>query len=151
IFLGHSFGGKIAALLVLDFQKAQLILLSNSGILAKKSFKVRFKIILFKFLKKLGLGRFYRYFASKDGANLNPLMYQTFKNVVDEDLSQTFAKIDNKSLIFWGIDDKATPLKSGEAMHKLIKTSEFYPLEGDHFFFLKHSLFIANKIKGNQC
>ncbi|HEG3182468.1 TPA: alpha/beta hydrolase [Campylobacter coli] len=151
IFLGHSFGGKIAALLVLDFQKAQLVLLSNSGILAKKSFKVRFKIMLFKFLKKLGLGRFYRYFASKDGANLNSLMYQTFKNVVDEDLSQTFAKIDNKSLIFWGIDDKATPLKSGEAMHKLIKNSEFYPLEGDHFFFLKHSLFIANKIKENQC
>ncbi|EIL3899724.1 alpha/beta hydrolase, partial [Campylobacter coli] len=27
----------------------------------------------------------------------------------------------------------------------------FYPLEGDHFFFLKHSLFIANKIKENQC
>lgn len=151
IFLGHSFGGKIAALLVLDFQKAQLVLLSNSGILAKKSFKVRFKITLFKFLKKLGLGRFYRYFASKDGVNLNPLMYQTFKNVVDEDLSQTFSKIDNKSLIFWGIEDKATPLKSGETMHKLIKTSEFYPLEGDHFFFLKHSLFIANKIKENQC
>lgn len=151
IFLGHSFGGKIAALLVLDFQKAQLVLLSNSGILAKKSFKVRFKIILFKFLKKLGLGKFYRYFASKDGVNLNPLMYQTFKNVVDEDLSQTFAKIDNKSLIFWGIEDKATPLKSGETMHKLIKTSEFYPLEGDHFFFLKHSLFIVNKIKENLC
>lgn len=147
VFLGHSFGGKIAALLALDFQKSKLVLLSNSGILAKKSLKVRLKITLFKILKNLGFGRFYRYFASKDGANLDPLMYQTFKNVVDEDLSRIFAKIANKSLIFWGIEDKATPLKSGEIMHKLIKNSDFFPLEGDHFFFLKHSLFISNKIK----
>ncbi|TKX32446.1 alpha/beta fold hydrolase [Campylobacter aviculae] len=148
IFLGHSFGGKIAALLALEFKNSKLILLSNSGILAPKSLKVRFKIILFKFFKKIGLGKFYRYFASQDGANLSPLMYQTFKNVVDEDLSACFSKIKVKTRIFWGISDKATPLKSGEIMHYLIKNSEFYPLEGDHFFFLKHAAFIAEKIKG---
>ncbi|MBK1973991.1 alpha/beta hydrolase, partial [Campylobacter sp. TTU-622] len=53
-----------------------------------------------------------------------------------------------KSLIFWGIDDKDTPLKSGELIHSFIKNSEFYPLNGDHFFFLKHADFIAQKIQG---
>ncbi len=28
-----------------------------------------------------------------------------------------------------------------------LKNSTFYPLEGDHFFFLKYSAFIAQKIK----
>lgn len=149
IFLGHSFGGKIAALLVFDLQNEnkKLVLLSNSGILVEKSLKIRFKIAFFKILKKLGFGKFYRYFTSKDALNLSPLMYQTFKNVVDEDLSEIFSKITAKSIIFWGVSDTATPLKSGELMHKLIKNSEFYPLEGDHFFFLKHSAFIAEKLK----
>lgn len=144
-FMGHSFGGKVAALLAKE--KDTLILLSSAGILAKKSLKVRFKIRIFKFLKLLGLGKFYRYFASKDGANLSPIMYESFKRVVDEDFSEIFAKQKAKSLIFWGISDSATPLKSGKMIHTLIANSQFYPLEGDHFFFLKHSAFIAEKIK----
>ncbi|MBZ7964269.1 alpha/beta fold hydrolase [Campylobacter sp. 2457A] len=147
-YMGHSFGGKIAALLALEFKNSKLILLSNSGILVPKSLKIRLKIAIFKFLKIFGLGKFYRYFASKDASNLNAAMYQTFKNVVDEDLKDVFSKIEAKTYIFWGIDDQATPLSSGEKMHELIKSSKFYPLEGDHFFFLKHSAFIAKQIKG---
>lgn len=148
IYMGHSFGGKIAALLALEFKNSKLILLSNSGILAPKSLKIRLKIIIFKFLKIFGLGKLYRYFASKDAANLNTIMYQTFKNVVDEDLKDVFSKIETKTYIFWGIDDQATPLSSGEKMHQIIKNSQFYPLEGDHFFFLRHSDFIAKQIQG---
>ncbi|MCX2683601.1 alpha/beta hydrolase [Campylobacter sp. MIT 21-1685] len=149
IILGHSFGGKIAALLIQKLrQTTKLVLLSNSGILAKKTLKVRLKITLFKIVKHFGLGKLYRLFASEDAKNLNPLMYKTFKNVVDEDLSARFAKITNKTFIFWGMKDKATPLESGEKMHKLIVQSEFYPLEGDHFFFFKYSDFIASKLQG---
>ncbi|EAJ5524137.1 alpha/beta hydrolase, partial [Campylobacter jejuni] len=76
-FMGHSFGGKVSTLLAKE--KDTLILLSSAGILAKKSLKVRFKIRIFKILKLFGLGKFYRYFASKDGVNLSPMMYETFK------------------------------------------------------------------------
>ncbi|EFC32916.1 TPA: alpha/beta hydrolase [Campylobacter jejuni] len=144
-FLGHSFGGKVITLLAKE--KDTLILLSSAGILTKKSLKVRFKIRIFKILKLFGLGKFYRYFASKDGANLSPIMYETFKKVVDEDFSEIFKQQKAKSLIFWGKSDKATPLYCGKKMHELLKNSTFYPLDGDHFFFLKHSAFIAQKIK----
>ncbi|MDL0103329.1 alpha/beta hydrolase [Campylobacter felis] len=146
-FMGHSFGGKICALLARKTSNAFLILLSSAGIIAPKSFKVRFKIALFKFLKKLGFGSFYRFFASKDGANLSPLMYETFKKVVDEDFSAIFKSLENQSLIFWGEEDQATPLKSGELINTLIKKSTFYPLKGDHFFFLQNAKFIADTIK----
>ncbi|EAJ7397750.1 alpha/beta hydrolase [Campylobacter upsaliensis] len=146
-FMGHSFGGKICALLARKTPNAFLILLSSAGIIAPKSFKVRFKIALFKFLKKLGFGSFYCFFASKDGANLSPLMYETFKKVVDEDFSAIFKSLENQSLIFWGEDDQATPLKSGELINTLIKKSTFYPLKGDHFFFLQNAKFIADTIK----
>lgn len=146
LFMGHSFGGKIATLLA-KHHKTPLILLSSAGIPAPKSLKVRLKISLFKKLKLLGLGGFYRLFASKDAANLSPLMYEIFKKVVNEDFSEIFAHFTQRALIFWGEKDSATPLKSGEQMAKLIKNSTFYPLSGDHFFFLQHAPLIAKILK----
>ena len=132
IIFGHSFGGKVATLLNPQY----LALLSSAGIVAKKPLWVRFKIALFKFLKLFGLGFLYKFFATKDVKGMSKTMYETLKNVVDEDFSSKFADFGGKAFIFWGEEDKATPLKSGERVSRLIKNSEFHPLKGDHFFFL---------------
>ncbi|TLD82695.1 alpha/beta hydrolase [Helicobacter sp. MIT 11-5569] len=133
--MGHSFGGKVATLL----NPQTLILLSSAGIPTKKSLKVRFKIVLAKVLKILPGANYVlrNLLRSKDVQNMDEVMYQTFKNVVDEDFSNLFANFKNPCYIFWGKADLATPLKSGERIHSLIKDSQFFPLEGDHFFFLK--------------
>ena len=109
---------------------------------AKKPLWVRFKIALFKFLKLFGLGFLYKFFATKDVKGMSKTMYETLKNVVDEDFSSKFADFGGKAFIFWGEEDKATPLKSGERVSRLIKNSEFHALKGDHFFFLLHALYI---------
>ncbi len=133
--IGHSFGGKVATLM----HPSKLILLSSAGIVMPKPFKVRTKIALFKLLKPLGLQKLRRLFVSKDVLGMNEGMYQTFKNVVDEDFSDNFQAYQNPTLLFWGKEDSATTLKAGEKMASLIPNSHFYPLEGDHFFFLKHA------------
>ena len=138
IIFGHSFGGKVATLLNPEY----LALLSSAGIVAKKPLWVRFKIALFKFLKLLGLGFLYKFFATKDVKGMSKTMYETLKNVVDEDFSSKFADFGGKAFIFWGAEDKATPLKSGERVSRLIKNSEFHALKGDHFFFLLHARYI---------
>ncbi|MSN96799.1 alpha/beta hydrolase [Campylobacter sp. FMV-PI01] len=141
--LGHSFGGKVATLL----NPENLILLSTAGIVEKKPFLVKLKIKIFKIFKILGFGGLYRLFASKDVEGMSRVMYETLKNVVDEDFREKFSNYNGKSLIFWGQEDRAVSLKSGELIHKIIKKSEFFPLSGDHFFFLLHSNFIAQKIE----
>lgn len=146
IIIGHSFGGKIATLLSKEFIPKTLVLLSSAGIIWQKSFKVRVKIAFFKRLKGLGLHNFGSFFASKDVKGMSKSMYETFKNVVDEDFSDIFSKVACKTFIFWGKDDKATPLKSGEKIHTLIKNSQFYILNGDHFFFLQNAPFIAQYV-----
>ncbi|WP_297938656.1 alpha/beta fold hydrolase [uncultured Campylobacter sp.] len=138
IIFGHSFGGKVATLLNPEY----LALLSSAGIVAKKPLWVRFKIALFKFLKLFGLGFLYKFFATKDVKGMSKTMYETLKNVVDEDFSSKFADFGGKAFIFWGEEDKATPLKSGERVSRLIKNSEFHTLKGDHFFFLLHARYI---------
>ena len=138
IIFGHSFGGKVATMLNPEY----LALLSSAGIVAKKPLWVRFKIALFKFLKLFGLGFLYKFFATKDVKGMSKTMYETLKNVVDEDFSSKFADFGGKAFIFWGEEDKATPLKSGERVSRLIKNSEFHALKGDHFFFLLHARYI---------
>lgn len=146
IAMGHSFGGKVATLL----KTPCLVLLSSSGILVPKPFKIRMKITLFKMLKPLGLQKLRNLFVSDDAKGMSQQMYETFKNVVNEDFEANFAASKSKALLFWGKDDTATPLWTAQKIAKIIKESTLYPLDGDHYFFLKHPAFIAQTIT-EQC
>lgn len=142
IVVGHSFGGKVATLL----EPKNIVLLSSAGILVKKRFWVRLKIAIFKFLKFLGFSGLYKIFATKDVSGMSRTMYETLKNVVNEDFSSKFKSLKSRAFIFWGENDKATPLSSGEKIHSFIKNSSFFPLKGDHFFFLLHAKFISESV-----
>ncbi|MBU1669316.1 alpha/beta hydrolase [bacterium] len=143
IIMGHSFGGKVATLL----NPPYLVLLSSAGIVTVKPWSIKVKIATFKLLKPLGFSKIRELFVAPDAQGMSHEMYETFKNVVDEDFEVEFSKSKSRALCFWGIDDTATPLYTGEKIAGLIENSELYPLEGDHFFFLKHATFIANKIE----
>ncbi|MDR2635218.1 MAG: alpha/beta hydrolase [Campylobacteraceae bacterium] len=141
IIIGHSFGGKIAALLNPD----NIVLLSSAGIVLPKRFSVRFKIKLFKIFKFLGFGRFYTLFASKDVKGMNSVMYKTFKNVVNEDMSEVFKDYKGRAVIFWGKDDDIMPVAAAYKINSLITNSTLFELSGDHFFFLDKGRFIEEK------
>ncbi len=132
---GHSFGGKVATLLAPPL----LCLLSSSGIVEPKPFKVRAKIKLFKFLKKFFGDSMYKLFATKDADGMPKNMYETLKNVVDEDFTPHFTAFANRVIVFWGENDKATSLESGKKIASLIRNSKFYSFDGDHYFFLRNS------------
>jgi len=139
---GHSFGGKVATLL----NPPHLVLLSSAGIPVEKSLKTKAKIRIAKTLKPL-LGKGVKnILASEDAKGMNSGMYQTFKNVVDEDFTEIFANFSGKATIFWGKSDSATPLACGERIAELMKCDRFFPLEGDHYFFLDKGKKIEQQI-----
>ena len=142
IAMGHSFGGKVSTLL----NTSCLVLLSSAGIVTIKPWSVKVKIATFKLLKPLGMKKIRELFVAPDAQGMSHEMYETFKNVVDEDFEVSFSKSKSKALCFWGKEDTATPLYTGEKIASLIQNSLFYPLDGDHFFFLKHADFIAQTI-----
>ena len=146
IAMGHSFGGKVSTLL----DTPCLVLLSSAGVVTVKPWSVKIKIATFKLLKPLGMKKIRELFVAPDAQGISHEMYETFKNVVDEDFEASFAKSKSKALCFWGKEDTATPLYTGEKIAGLIENSEFYPLDGDHFFFLVHKDFIAKTIT-EQC
>ena len=143
IILGHSFGGKVALLL----EPNLLVLVASAGIYIPKSLSVRTKIAVFKLFKLLGLTQLRELFVADDAKKLSKPMYETFKTVVNEDMSDEFAHFEKKALLFWGRDDTATPLSSAKKIQELISDATLYEYEGDHYFFMQHAADIAQKIE----
>ncbi len=143
IIMGHSFGGKVALVL----EPKMLILVASAGIYIEKPLKIKAKIALFKLFKLLDLSKFRSLFIADDAKELSEYMYQTFKNVINEDFSDEFSKYEGKALLFWGREDSATPLSSAEKINELIKDSTLEVYNGDHYFFMKHITDISKKIE----
>jgi non-heme chloroperoxidase len=143
IILGHSFGGKVAVLL----EPKILVLVASAGIYIPKPLKIRAKIALFKIMKIFGLAKFRQLFVAEDAKTLSEPMYETFKNVVDEDFSSEFAQFGGKALLCWGEFDTATPLSSAEKINELIKDSTLEVYDGDHYFFMKNGDDISKHIE----
>ena len=143
IILGHSFGGKVALLL----EPKVLVLVASAGIYRPKPLKIQAKIILFKTLKIFGFTKLRSLFVADDAKKLSEHMYQTFKNVVDENFSKEFSSYNGKALICFAKEDTATPLSSGKMIDTLIKDSTLEVFEGDHFFFMNNAEKIATKVQ----
>lgn len=143
IVLGHSFGGKVATLLNPDF----LVLVGSAGILVPKPFTVRAKIALFKLLKFSGLTSLRRFFVAPDAQGLSQPMYETFKQVVNEDFSEKFSAYKGKALLCFGRQDTATPLWTAYKIAELIPVSNVVEFDGDHYFFLEQSASVAKEIE----
>lgn len=150
IILAHSFGGRIVALLSGHYKIKldKLILIDIAGIKPKKSLKIKFKEKLYKFLKKITKilptkfkvtyqKKLLSIFASSDYNNLPQGMHQTFKNIINEDLTEYFKEIINETLILWGNEDTDTPLNQAYKIKELIKNSALIILKNaPHFSYL---------------
>ncbi len=145
IVLGHSFGGKVATLLNPEL----LVLVASSGILLPKPLSVKIKISLFKLLKACGLQRFRALFVAEDAATLSPHMYETFKQVVNEDFSSSFAAFKGKTLLCFAHSDTATPLYTAYAIEGLMDDARVAEFEGDHYFFMSASHRLEQEIQNS--
>jgi pimeloyl-ACP methyl ester carboxylesterase len=143
IVLGHSFGGKVALLL----EPKMLILVASAGIYIEKPLSIKMKIGVFKFFKLFGLTKLRSYFVAEDAKELSHEMYETFKNVVNEDFADDFANYQGRALLFWGRDDTATPLASAQKIDALISNASLEVYDGDHYFFMKNAADITQKIE----
>lgn len=159
IIIAHSFGGRIATLLSGYYKEKidKIIMIDTAAIKPKKSIKTLFRQSLYKLLKKLAIfipkikkerymQKLIKIFASSDYQVLSKSMQQTFKNIVNEDVSYYLKQIDEEVLILWGKNDIDTPLKYGIKTNKLIKHSALivFP-KGSHFSYLEYPI-LTNQI-----
>lgn len=132
VLLGHSFGGRVGILYASRNKVSKLILVDAAGIKPKRQLKYYIKVYSFKLMKKL-LPLIYgkaeaeqRIEAarsrngSSDYASASSRMRAILSKVVNEDLRNCLPKIKAPTLLVWGEDDTATPLKDARVMEKNI-------------------------------
>ncbi len=148
--IAHSFGGRIASILIgkYNIKVKRLVLMDVAGFKGK-SIKTKVKEIIYKVKIKLFKRKrkeiFLKY-ASSDYKALNENMKNTFKNIVKENLKKYYKKIKVDTLIIWGEKDSITPIKDGKKLNKLIKNSSLISFkDGSHFTYLEY-FYNVNKI-----
>ncbi len=143
----HSFGFRLALVLTacFDLDVGKIIATGGAGVGLKKSFYVRFKIILYKFLKRIIISQkckniLHKVFSSVDykSAKTNA-MKETFKKVVSQDLTYLLDDIKCDVVLFWGRHDKSTPISVAKTLTKRLASIRLIVDErGDHFVYLKN-------------
>ncbi len=145
ILVGHSFGGRVGIKLASQFPNlvSKLVLVNSAGFVSKARHKNLITLIA-KLTKPFFVPNFmqglrksiYRALGLEDYL-ATPMLQETFKKVIAEDLTADMQRITIPTLIIWGENDKETPVEFGERMKTLIPNSvlKILPNAG-HFSFL---------------
>lgn len=138
IIIGHSFGGRIGVYLSVNYpEMVEALILSGTPALGKD---LTFKEKIYLFFAKVGkmffnlpflslLGDFarkalYKMVGSYDYYKTRGVIRITFQNIVAYRLESFLPKIEVRTLIIWGEEDKIVPVKIAYGMKKLIKNSK---------------------------
>lgn len=147
VFIGHSFGGRVALKYSELYPKdvRAVILSGTPGYLPINKLKYSISVCLSKIGKficsiyplciiedSIRL-KFYTWVGVKDYMKANPIMRNTFKNVVQESLIGPMKSVSCPLLLLWGECDQIVPYRIAVQMHETIKGSRLVSVKGaDH-------------------
>ena len=147
--VGHSFGGRVGLLFASRGDVDKLILIDAAGVKPRRSLKYYYKVYSFKLMKRLMRLIFGRQGAerrieaqrarrgSADYASSSPRMRAILSKVVNEDLKSVMPSIKAPTLLIWGEDDTATPMRDARTMERLIPDAGLVSFPGcGHYSFL---------------
>ena len=156
ILLGHSFGGRVGILYSSRNKVKKLILVDAAGVKPRRSLKYYFKVYTYKLGKKLmpliygkkGAQERIEQMRAKRGSsdynNASNMMRAILSKVVNEDLKHCMPKISAPTLLIWGENDTATPLRDAQIMEKLIPDAGLVSFPGcGHYSFLDNPIQFA--------
>lgn len=145
VLFGHSFGGRVAIKYAIKYpyRSQALILCAAAGV---KPDSLTMKRRLLKLTAVVGKKAFalpginklapaarkvlYKAAGSDDYLKAQGVMKETIVKVLEEDLSALLPQISSSTLILWGTEDGATPIKDAYRMNELIPKSEIKTFEG---------------------
>ena len=110
-----------------------LVLVDSAGLKPRRKPTYYVKITIHKLMKKLGMKGLK---GSNDYRVLSLVMKETFKKVVSYDQSYLLKDIAVPTAIFWGKNDKDTPLYMAKKLSKNIKDSSLFLLDGGHYAYV---------------
>lgn len=138
LVVAHSFGGRVAVKMAgrSDCFK-RLLITGGAGIVKKRGAAYKLKIAAYRAAKKIVPSYADKKFGSEEYRSLSPVMRESFKKIVNEDLRRAAENIRAETLFVYGEKDKDTPVSYGEIFKAAVKNSSLVVMKGcGHFAFL---------------
>ena len=139
--VAHSFGARIAIKYLggRGGSAGKFIITGCAGIVKPRSPRYMRQVKAYRRIKKLFPRFAERHFGSREYRTLSPVMKESYKLIVNEDLRSCASNIKNKTLLLYGRDDTVTPSgEEGEIFKSLIAESRLQLMDGGHFCFSEH-------------
>lgn len=141
LVIAHSFGGRVGIKLLARGLVDRAVLCGCAGIIPKRTISYRMRVWAYRNVKKLAPEFAERKFGSSEYRTLSPLMRESYKKIVNEDLREESKKIDRPVLFVTGERDNDTPVSSAEIYHRCVKNSKMLVLKDcGHFAHLDNPL-----------
>ncbi len=138
--IAHSFGCRVAVKLAALEENAfdKMVLTGAAGVILKRSLGYKIKVKSYRAVKKLFPRFAERRFGSAEYRSLSPIMKESYKKIVNEDLRKEARRVQNQVLLIQGRADKTTPLKEAEAYLQAFPNGRLKIMEGGHFAFVEN-------------
>ena len=135
--LAHSFGGRVAIKLLAEGYPAHSALLTGcAGIPPRRGLSYRLRVKSYRFVRKFAPRYAEKKFGSAEYRSLSPVMKESFKRIVGEDLTPLLPRIRVPVLYVFGVKDTATPLWMARILREKTPRAELIVLRGcTHFCF----------------
>lgn len=138
--VAHSFGGRVALKLLASrpdlFSRALLV--GCAGIPPKRGIRYRAKVAAYRAVRRAAPRFAERHFGSAEYRTLSPLMRESYKKIVNEDLTPCLSRIRVPVLYVFGEKDTATPPYMARALARGTEGSGLIFLENcSHFCFVE--------------
>ena len=138
--IAHSFGCRVAVKAASGASELfdKIVLTGPAGVILKRGVKYRFKVGLYRFVKKFAPTFAERRFGSKEYRTLSPVMKESYKKIVNEDLRACAKGVLGEVLIIEGSDDQVTTRAEAEAYLQCFPKGKMRTIEGGHFAFAEN-------------
>ncbi len=140
--IAHSFGARVIFKLLAEEEGIadRLIITGGAGLVKPRSPAYIRRVKRYRAVKKLFPGYAERHFGSEEYRTLSPVMKQSYKLIVNEDLRGCASKIKVPVLLIYGSGDTVTPAaEEGKIFNSVIAGSRLEIIDGGHFCFSENS------------
>ncbi len=140
--VAHSFGCRVLIKMAKRGRQVfdKLILTGPAGVVLPRGLRYRCKVAAYRLVKKFAPRFAERHFGSAEYKTLSPVMRESYKKIVNEDLRSDAAQIRNQILIVEGKTDTTTPMKAAQAYLAVMQNARLKVMDGGHFAFAEHPL-----------
>ena len=140
--IAHSFGCRVAVKAASQNARLfdKIVLTGPAGIIINRGLKYKCKVWLYRFVKRFFPRFAEKRFGSKEYRTLSPIMKESYKKIVNEDLRDCASRVENAVLIVEGDRDTVTTMQEAKVYENAFPNAKLVVIPGGHFAFAEQPM-----------